>query len=446
MTSRPSRRQVVGALSATMAGGLALPARASAQDAQFDFDCIVVGAGISGIAAAHELKKRGKTYVILEARNRVGGRIYTDHSLGQPYDAGAYYIHWAERNPLLQIATDAGVKPAYYENFETGDNRRYDRGHPPANPKSGEAWERVREKYDGKSVPDTSFVDFATYLEPMSRDRALVAARLGLGEEGERISARDYARLWAGHDYLVPGGLGTAVTWCARGLNVRLSTPVSTIEWSGKGVRVTGPKGTVTARKVIVTASVGVLKTGAIKFLPKLPAINLAGLEGLGMGASTRAALRFNGERFGLNANSSLRLRLSERASFSFGCFTFDRDIVTCYFGGDHARGVIGLGEKAALKYILSQFASLVGSKVRKAFVDGRLNGWWADSLARGGYSHTKTGHAEARFKLATPVGDRLLFAGEAVGCAYKGGDAGCAITAGGAFLSGVRAAKWAAG
>lgn len=424
---------------------LAAPSSLLAQDGGFDFDCIIVGAGAAGIAAAHELKKQGKSYIILEARNRVGGRIYTDRSLGVPYDAGAFYIHWAEKNPWLQIAKDAGVKPAYYEAFETGDRRRYDRAATPEQKGSSAAWERAQEKYEGKNVPDTSFIAFATFLEPLARDRALVSARLGLGEEGERISARDYARLWSGYDYLVPGGFGTAVAWYARGLNIRLSTPVSHIDWSGAGVRVTTGKGTLSARKVIVTASVGVLYKNVIRFTPNLPEINREGILGLGMGASTRAALKFNGERFGLKPNSSLRLRLSERSSLTFSCFTFNHDIVTCYFGGDHARGIVGLGEKPALQYLLSQFVSLVGSKARSAYVDGRLNSWWSDPWAHGGYSHARTGHAGARFKLATPVGDRILFAGEAVGCAQKGGDAGCAITAGGAFMSGVNAAKWVA-
>jgi monoamine oxidase len=441
MTSLMTRRQILAAAPLALVGSRGL----QAQGARFDFDCVIIGAGAAGIAAAHELKKRGKKYIVLEARDRVGGRIITDTSLGVPYDAGAFYIHWAEKNPWLDIAREAGVKPAYYETFETGDRKSYDRGTPPAPDGAGAAWERAQEKYEGKNVPDSSFIDFATYLEPLSRDRALVSARLGLGEEGERISARDYARLWSGYDYLVPGGFGTAVAWYARGLNIRLSSPVSQIDWSGAGVRVTAAGGTISAGKVIITASVGVLKAGAIRFVPELPQINRDGLAGLGMGASTRAALRFNGERFGLKANSSLRLRLSERASLSFGCFAFDRDIVTCYFGGDHARGIIALGETAALQHIVSQFASLVGSKARKAYAGGRLNAWWSDPWSRGGYSHAKTKNADARFKLATPVGERIVFAGEAVGCSHKGGDAGCAITAGGAFKSGVTAAQMVA-
>ncbi|MGE3248292.1 MAG: flavin monoamine oxidase family protein, partial [Beijerinckiaceae bacterium] len=232
--------------------------------------------------------------------------------------------------------------------------------------------------------------------------------------------------------------------WHAKGLNIRLATPVTEIDWSGAGVRVTTPKGVLTAAKVIITVSVGVLKAGAIRFYPELPKINRDGLSGLEMGASTRAALKFNGERFDLKPNSNLRLRFSERALLSYGCFAFDRNIVTCYFGGDHARGIIGMGEKDALQYLLSQFASLAGSKAKKAYVDGRLNGWWADPLTRGGYSHAKPGQANARFKLATPVGERIYFAGEAVGCSHKGGDAGCAITAGGAFMSGEKAAEMA--
>ncbi len=442
MTVTLNRRQVVAALPAAVATSLVSPGSLLAQGATFDFDCIVIGAGAAGLAAAHELKKRGKSYIVLEARSRVGGRISTDRSLGIPYDAGAFYIHWAEKNPLLKIATDAGTNPAYYETFETGDRKSYDRGNPPQTPGSSAAWSKAQEKFEGKSVPDTSFIDFATHLQPLSRERALVTARLAMGEEGERVSARDYARLWSGYDYLVPGGFGTALEWYARGLNIRLSSPVSLVDWSGQGVRITTPQGIVSARRLIVTASVGVLKSGKIKFQPELPKINSDGLAGLSMGASTRAVLKFNGERFGLKPNSSLRLRLGERTSLSFGCFTFDRDLVTVYFGGDHARGVIGLGEEKALRYLLNQFASLVGSKAKAAYRGGRMHGWWTDPWARGGYSYAKTGFADARFKLATPVGDHILFAGEAVGCSYKGGDAGCAITAGGAFKSGVDAVK----
>ena len=440
MDSVVSRRRVLAALSST----LALPCGVLAQGAQFDFDCIVIGAGSAGLAAAHELDKRGKSYVLLEAKNRAGGRLFTDLSLGEPYDAGAFYIHWAEKNPWLNIAKAAGANPLYYEDVDRGDRRGWDRGHPPAPEGSGAAWAKAQEKFEGPNVPDISFIDYAMQLDPLSRDRALVTARLALGEEGERVSAKDYARLWSGYDYLVPGGFGTAARYHARGLNLRLGTPVTEIDWSGRGVTVTTPRGVVTARKLIVTVSAGVLKAGGIRFRPQLPAINRDGLNGLGMGASTRAAMKFDGERFGLKPNSSLRVRYSERALLSFGCFAFDRNIVTCYFGGDHARGIIGMGEKDALQYLLSQFASLVGVNAKKAYVDGRLNGWWADPFTRGGYSHARAGHADARFKLATPVAERIYFAGEAVGCSHEGGDGGCAITAGGAYLSGLKAAELA--
>ncbi len=440
MKNHISRRQVLAAMPLTLASAHSV----LAQGAAFDFDCIVIGAGASGLAAAHELKARGKRYVVLEAQGRVGGRIFTDRSLGEPYDAGAFYIHWAERNPLLAVAKAAGVNPAYYEDLPGGISRSYDRGTPPAPEGSSAAWSQVQEKFEGPDVPDISFIDYAMQLDPLSRDRALLTARLALGEEGERVSARDYSRLWSGYDYLVPGGFGAALEFHAKGLHIRLATPVSEIDWSGQGVKVTTPRGTITARKVIVTVSVGVLKANTIRFIPELPQINRDGLNGLGMGASTRAALKFNGARFGLKTNSNLRLRFSERALLSFGCFAFDRNLVTCYFGGDHARGIIGMGEKDAVQYLLSQFASLVGAEAKKAFVDGRLNGWWNAPWSRGGYSHARTGHSDARFKFATPVGEKLYFAGEAVGCSYKGGDAGCAITAGGAYLSGTKAAELA--
>jgi len=271
----------------------------------------------------------------------------------------------------------------------------------------------------------------------------MIMSRLALGEEAERISARDYSKLIGGEDRLIPDGFGTVLERYAQGLPIRYETPVAAIDWSGAGVRVTSAKGVLSARSVIVTVSVGVLKSGAIRFTPELPAINRDGLNGVGMGASTRAALSFGAERFGLRANTNLRLRLSPRESFSFGCFPFGKNIITVYFGGDHARQVSAMGERDAIAHLLDQFVFMVGEEARKHFRAGRFADWWNDPYARGGYSHVIAGHDGARDKLAAPVGGRIYFAGEATGGSF--GDAGAAITAGGAYVAGRAAARRAA-
>lgn len=435
-----SRRAVVAGVPLLLAS----PRSLFAQGAQFDADCIVIGAGAAGLAAAHELRKRGKQVIVLEARSRVGGRIFTDRSLGEPYDAGAFYLHWAERNPWTEVAKKTGIRTIDEDEVPDGDYRNADLGSPKMNPKSAAAWRIRRRSFDGNKVPDVPFIDHAGGLQHDAAERALVTARLAMGEEGERVSALDYARLWSGYDYLVPEGFGTILERYAKGLDIRLAVPVREIDWSGAGVRIVTGKGTLRARTAILTVSVGVLQSEQIRFTPSLPAINRDGLDGLAMGASTRTALKFNGARFGMKPHSRVWVRLGTRQTFSFGCFGWNRNIVTAYYGGDHARSVIGMGERDGVMHVLDQFAAAMGSDVRKAFVTGRLNGWWSDPLARGGYSYAKPGKADARFKLATPVADRVFLAGEAVGCAHEGGSAGCVITAGGAFLSGVKAAQLA--
>ncbi len=422
---------------------IGIPYVARAAGAVFDADVIVIGAGAAGLAAAHELLRLKRKVIVLEARGRVGGRIFTDHSLGAPYDAGAFYIHWAEKNSWTRIARLHGVKTLDEDEVQR-NGRSFDRGTPPASPDGVTAWDKLRERLDDSKarIADISMLEFAGGEKAAAAEGALTMARLALGDEAERVSARDYARLWAGDDRLVPDGFGTILERYAKGLDIRLNTPVNTIDWGGRGVRVTTPDGTINARSVVVSVPVGALQSGSIKFTPGLPSINVAGLQGLGMGASTRMALRFDGARFGLAPHTNVRLRLSARQSFSFGCFDWNRDLVTVYFGGDHAREVIAMGQEPACAHVLDQFAGVMGNDVRQHYIGGRLNGWWNDPWSCGAYSHALPGRANAREQLAEPVGARIFFAGEATGGT---GGSGAAITAGGAYLSGIVAARKAA-
>jgi monoamine oxidase len=289
-------------------------------------------------------------------------------------------------------------------------------------------------------VPDVSFVERAEAL-PGAAGGAAAIARMALGDEPENISALDYARLWSGDDLVMADGYGDLVRRYGAGLDVRLNTPVAAIDTGGPGVALTTPAGTLTARAAIVTVPVGVLKTGAIRFTPELPHSTQAGLDGLAMGALTKVGLKFNGARFGVDAGVDLWSRLGPRASFDFECWPFGRDIVIAYFGGDHARGVIRQGERAAVETALAEFVRIVGPEARRAFERGVLHGWASEPWSLGCYSHALPGHAGARARLAQPVAGKLFFAGEATGGENFGG----AMTAGGAWLAGRDAARAAA-
>lgn len=439
------RSATFGLAAAAACPGIARPGLARAQNA-FDVDAVVIGAGAAGIAAGRELARLGRSAVVLEARGRVGGRVFTDRSLGDPWDAGALYIHWSDRNPWTQIAAQLGFETLDPSSLG-GGTRFFDFSEPSDTPRRG-GFGLVQRFFDTdvSPVPDVSILERVGGPEADVAQAAMAIARMSLGDEPERISAVDYARLWAGDDLVVRQGYGSLVERAAQGLDVRLSTPVEAVDWSGAGVRVTMKSGVIRARAAIVTLPVGVLQKGGVRFTPDLPQRTRDGLAGLGMGALTKVALKFNGDRFGLSPGTDLWERLGPRRSFNFECFTHDRDVVIAFFGGDHAREVMAQGERGAVRIVLDEFKRLVGARAEKSFVAGKLAGWATDPWSMGAYSHALPGRADARALLAEPVGERIWFAGEATAGSQPGEDFGGAMTAGGAWLAGAAAAKAVAG
>jgi monoamine oxidase len=292
---------------ATASAALVLPYVARAQPAM-DADVLIVGAGAAGLAAARECQRLGKSFLLFEARDRIGGRVFTDLSLGQPFDAGARYIHWAERNPWVDVARDLAVATA---SETSGGFRVYANGKPvPETDRSlrRQAFATLSRLLDDDpaNVPDVSLIEEVAARDKVLAEAAGGLARMALGEEPERVSARDYARLWSGDDLVVPGGYGTLVRAYGAGLPVRLSTPVNAIRWDGEGIAAETRDGTIRAHAAIMTVPPTVLSSGAIRFIPDLPADTRDALAGLGAGALTKVGLKFDGVRFDVPPDSDI--------------------------------------------------------------------------------------------------------------------------------------------
>jgi monoamine oxidase len=420
--------------SGAMAASLALPLR----DAHAaEFDVIVIGAGAAGLAAAHGLKAAGRKAIVLEARGRVGGRAFTDSSLGPAYDAGAMFIHWAERNPWVQIARELGV--ATQEEAWGGGFQVFADGKPMADSdrqKRRGAFGQIDRRLEtiDLSKRDLSVRDLLGDLGPDMSQIASSGLLLSIGEESDRISARDYQRLWAGDDLVVPSGYGNLVARHGAGLDIRLNQPVSEIRWDGPGVAVTTPSGTLQANACIVTVPVGVLKAGAIRFTPDLPARNREALDGMGMGALTKIALKVEGDRFGITPGASFLEAGSPSRLMNFDLFPDGKDLIIAYCGGDHARALSTAGPDAARADVTELLVAMIGADIRKAVTGLSFPAWWTDPFSRGSYSVCLPRHEAARQQLAEPVGGRIFIAGEATA-------GGGAMTVGGATLAGRAAA-----
>ncbi len=423
---------------------LALPNWARAQAA--NPDVVIIGAGAAGLAAAHALAAAGLSFVVIEAKDRIGGRAFTDTaSFGLPFDHGCSWLHQSNRNPFTPIAHAAGFTLLPHD----GEGEAVFVGDRRANAQEdaayGAAWRGVNGALArlGRAAEDVAPAPHLPVALPWSHVANSWIGPLSVGVDVEDFSARD----WWSLDETTPNlmireGYGTLVAQYGGDLPVRLATPASLVRWSGQGVEVETPAGTIAARACIVTVSTGVLAAEAIRFDPPLSPEKRDAVAGLPMGLLAKIPLRFRDTRFGLAANDWMSYAATEKRLCYFLSWPFDMDLMIGWVGGSFgwelSAAVKRDGEAVAVDFALGELRKIFGGEVDKRFVKGRFTQWANDAHVRGGYAYQRPGAAGARQALAVPLADRLFFAGEATA-------GGMAMTCGGAFLSGERAAREAA-
>ncbi len=223
---------------------------------------VIVGAGAAGLEAASRLSAAGLAVTVVEGRDRIGGRVWTDESLGAPLDLGASWIHGVSGNPLTEIADAAAIDraPTDYDNRVIRDSNG------PVAP---------------SDVPSELEVVFGVEQEYGADVDALSPEAV---EEGGEYS---------GGDVVFPGGYAALIDELYAG-PVELGVTVDTIERGADAVRVRSTAGDFEADAVVVTVPLGVLQARAIDFDPPLPADKLAAIDRLGMGLLDKVCLRFD--------------------------------------------------------------------------------------------------------------------------------------------------------
>ena len=398
-----------------------------------NYDVAVIGAGAAGIAAARSLTDAGRSVIILEASNRVGGRAWTVDLSGMSLDMGCGWLHSAERNPLVAIGREAGFT---IERGPTAwQNQWRDLGFSPEErAAAASAWEALEERLRANPPASDRASDA---LEPGGEWNAYCQSLSGYlnGAPLERLSVADflaYDNAATDANWRVHEGYGSLIAAAVPDVTLRLSTPVRHVALTSGGVRLETDRGPVSANAVIVTVSTNVLARGTIVFDPEADE-HLHAAAQLPLGLADKLFMELHGNH-GLEPETHLLGDARNDQTGSYYIRPLGRPVVEGFFGGKGAVVIEQAGLLDAFTFALEQLSSLLGNNIRRHLRPLTASSWCHTDWVRGSYSHALPGHAGARAILAKPVADRLFFAGEATHQSDFS-------TAHGAWESGLRAA-----
>jgi monoamine oxidase len=395
-------------------------------------DVAIVGAGAAGIAAARALAGAPLDVVVLEARDRIGGRAHTIDMNGTGLDMGCGWLHSADENVLAGMAEDQGftvdrTPPPWRNqafNHEMSAAEQADFGAAFA------AFEaRVAQAAAGGREGPAS-----TLFEPGSRWNPRIDAISGAlnGARFAEVSIRDHdAYRDTGVNWRVTEGYGRLIADLGAGLPVVSDCPVACIDRSGPILKLQTAKGVVEARVVIVTVPTDLIARETLRFDPPLPAL-VEAAAGVPLGLASKLHMTVEGAG-DFPEDSQLWGRSDTPETGGYHLRPFGRPMIEGWFGGDIARALEAESEAAFFAFACDELVHLLGSNMRRRLAPVAASMWGADPWSRGAYSHALPGHADDRARLAAPVENRLFFAGEATAEAFYG-------TAHGAWLEGERA------
>jgi monoamine oxidase len=394
---------------------------------------LIIGAGVAGLMAGRLLAKHGYEVMILEARERIGGRIFTERrNFSFPIERGAEFIHGDQ--PLTkELASDAGcklirMKGRWYE-VNQGKKERADLF-------EGQ-WNEMLAKLD-ELEEDT---DIASFLDRYFRADSYDELRKGVRKFVEGYDAADTHRVssfalrkeWSetskAEQYRIGGGYGQLINFLEKeflgtGGKIHVSCEVNTIKWSKEDVSVQVRSGEIFgAEKVILTVPLGVLQNDGIHFVPGLP-FNKEIFKSLGYGGVIKFAFEFT-ESFWqekvMSRYKDVAFILSDAEVPTWWSQSpHEVPILVGWWGGpstfngDHRREVLYGKAVSSLEYILKCPASVVERDTVRCL----LSDWVTDPYSLGAYGYATVNSTAKINTLAESVESVIFFAGEAI---YEG-------------------------
>lgn len=413
---------------------------------------LIVGAGLAGLAAAHKLKSLGHKVLVLEARDRIGGRIWTSTKWPDiPLDLGATWIHGVQKNPITTLADTLGSQRVL---TSYNSSKTYNTNGALLNDAEEEALDTVKKSImaaleTAQDAPtDTSVRQIAdaflkTHEAPRDMERLVNFVLSGsieqeYGGAAEKLSAYwyDNSKSFSGEDAVFAEGFKVITEYLAQDVDIRLGQVVKQVYWQTSPLKITTNQNTFTADHVLITLPLGVLQAGDVAFHPPLPHAKQKAIDTLGMGVLNKCYLRFEKAFWPEDVDwlEYIPENNGEWTEWVSFMRTLQKPVLLGFNAATRGREIEALSDTQIVESAMQTLRRIYGRSTPDP-IDFQITRWVSDPFAKGSYSYNPVGsEPRHRHQLAQPE-NGLFFAGEATSQDYF-------ATAHGAFLSGLRAAE----
>jgi monoamine oxidase len=400
-----------------------------------DYPLIIIGAGAAGIAASELASEKGIKNTVLEASHRRGGRGLTEYMEGGvAVDLGCHWMHCASKNPYVKLADQYGFS---YESANDYNPAMLGNGEWLKPEKVSEYSAYMRRSYKNVEAlyagnPYSAVIDgFDTVSE--WAQQAFYYMTLQHSNDIDEVSAQDFVDYdELNEDWPVKGGFGALIEKHGESCEIALNTQVKKVDWSASPIKITTNKGTVTADKIIITVSTGVLSSGDIEFLPKLPVSKREAIDALPLGNSNYTFFTLEEGSMDADAPKDVHYQQDD-ISMYIHMQQFGLPVTFSSTGGRFAWWLEKQGPDASRDYFETALVSVFGSSIRSKLREFKVSAWGYDPWVRGAYSSQKPGTINQRKELGLSLNEAVFFAGEATSENFLN-------TAHGAYFSGRRA------
>ncbi len=424
------------------------------------YDVIVVGAGISGIAAAQELQAAGLDVLVLEARNHIGGRTHTSFFPNHPsigVDLGAAWIQETNNNPLIPLAEKYGARNQVcdYDSadyFDCSPPFQAPPLHPmdsaPLDDLEDQIYKQIKEaRKNNKEMSLAEGLEpwIATFSQKQQAEIWYILAsdiEQEYGADCSKLSLLHYDDddTFGGGNNLMIDGYQPLINGLAASLlqddRIQLEHFVTQITHSDSGVQVTANGTTYSADYVICTVPLGVIQHDTIQFTPPLTEEKREAVNRLKMGLLDKAVLLFPSVFWDSSKNLIDRIPPAEGEWVeNIDYFPFSGRPMLVAFNADSAASkyIETQSDDEVIQSVMDSLRAIYGDGIPNP-VDWVITRWGEDPFSYGSYSYLPTFATIDDFDTMAKSQGRLYFAGEATSRYFA--------TAHGAYLSGLKAAK----